>query len=157
MYTGMETVYSTGNEYCVEMSEIGAVYSVADGTASLDEAWTISGVYVLSDVLPLGNTRLETINQLTAMLGSPIYLGSTWVNLPEAVALNMLLSGGSETDLPPVEIESSSTFDEVREVSRYDTDYELYIYVYEQDGLLYTFYCDGSATTGFLMYSIEQA
>ena len=39
-------------------------------------------------------------------------------------------------------------------MTSYDKNYELYIYVYQADGLLYTFYCD-SSTSDFSFYSVS--
>ena len=51
-------------------------------------------------------------------------------------------------------MEMTAGFDDVYSVTSYDKNYELYIYVYQADGLLYTFYCD-SSTSDFSFYSVS--
>lgn len=154
MYTGSTQVYSSESEYAVSMDEIGAVYAANDGSSSLEGDWTVGSVYVLSSSLPVEGEALTTINQLSAYFGTPDYYGVSWVDLPEAVAVNLLAQSG-ESPLGTVEIQSASEFDGVHTVSQYDQDFQVYIYTYLRDGLLYTFYTDGSASENFVMYSIE--
>jgi len=156
MYTGSQDIYSTDSEYCVDMKEIGAAYAVRSGAKSLDDSWIITNVYVVGSSISVGGAELKTVNELTAQLGTPIYLGSTWVDLSEAVMVNDAVEAG-KANLPAVAIDAASTFDGVYDVKSYDTGYELYIYVYNYDGIIYTFYSDGSSSTGFFMYSLELA
>jgi len=156
MYTGALEIYSTSREYCVAMQEIGAAYTVTGGGNSLDEDWIVSGVCVLDDGITIQNSRLTTLNELTQLMGQPIYMGSTWVNLTEAVSVNMQIGAG-KTSLPRVPITATSSIDGVYDVTEYDEAYELYIYTYSYGDLIYTFYSDGSTATGFFMYAIEMA
>ncbi len=156
MYTGSQNIYSTDSEYCVDMTELRAAYAVRSGAKSLDDSWIITNVYVMGDSIPLGGATLTTVNELTAQLGAPIYLGSTWVDLSEAVMVNNSIKSGN-TALPTVKIDAASSFDGVYDVKSYDTGFELYIYVYSYDGIIYTFYSDGSSSAGFFMYSMELA
>ena len=156
MYTGKTQVYSSSSEYAVSMDEINAVYAVNDGSNSLDGEWTVSSIYVLSDSLSVEGETLTTINQLSARFGQPDYYGVSWVNLPEAVAVN-LLAQSDDMLLGEVSLTTTSEFDEVYTVSSYDQDFQVYIYTYLQDGLLYTFYTTGSGSENFVMYSIETA
>lgn len=153
MYTGDYAIYSTEDEYCVEMREINAIYKAESGANSLDEEWKISGIYVLSNTFSIASNVLTNIDALTAYFGEPNYFGYTWVTLPETVAVNLLASSG-ESAFGKVDMKMTSSFDNVYDVSQYDQNYEIYIYSYEMDGLIYTFYCkDG--ISDFLMYSVE--
>ena len=136
------------------MDEIGAVYAANDGSESLEGSWTVGSIYVLSGSFPVEGEALTTINQLSAYFGTPDYYGVSWVDLSEAVAVNLLAQSGDGA-LGTVEIQSASEFDGVHTVSQYDQDFQVYIYTYLRDGLLYTFYTDGSASENFVMYSIE--
>ena len=156
MYTGRSVIYSTDSEYCVSMPEINAVYSVADGANALEEGWTVDGVFVLSDTFPAEGDSYTSINQITAAFGQPDYFGTTWVNLSEAVAANLLADEDEEL-LGRVTMSLSASFDDVYTVNSYDEDFQLYIYTYERSGLLYTFYCTGSGMDSFVMYAIELA
>ena len=154
MYTGSAGVYSGNDEYCVSMDEINAVYAAKNGENSLTTDWQVDTVLVLEDNFPVPGKSLSSINELTNYFGEPDYLGETWPSLLEAVGISKL----SETDgaaFPPISMTASDTFDNVHQVSSYDKDYQLYIYVYKADGLVYTFYCD-SSTSDFSMYAISQ-
>ena len=154
MYTGLSTVYSTNTEYAVSMDEINAVYAAADGSDSLTGDWTVNQVYVLSDSFPTETGTITTVNDLTAYFGQPDYYGSSYVTLPEAVALNLFAEDSPESVIP-VEMETSNSFSDAVTVTSYDADYEVYIYTYIKSGLLYTFYAPASGQEAFLMYSIE--
>ena len=154
MYLGRTVVYSSANEYCVELAEIGAILTMNSGEGSLEEEWTVGTVNVLSSVFPTPGRNLTTINELTSYFGQPVYSGTTYVTLAEAVAMNLL----SDKDrLGTVEVKSTETFRDVYEVSEYDDDRTVYIYTFELDGLLYTFYTAGGGVSDFKMYSIEVA
>jgi len=151
MYTGSQNVYFHFSEYCVEMREIGAVYSVDSDQNTLEAEWIVKNVIVLADEITVGSEKLNEINQLSAFFGAPDYFGEAWVNLTEAVAVN-LLEGYPE--LSKVEMRRTSTFDNVFDVNYYDWDYSLYIFAYKMDGLMYTFYCTAANSQSFFMYSI---
>ncbi len=155
MYTGQSVVYSAEDEFCVEMSELGAVYSATDGSNTLGEDWMVGSVCVLSDHFPTAERALANINDLSAYFGKPIYFGSTYLNLTEAVAAN-LLAQSPEGGFGRVEMNTTASFDDAVAVQRYDQNFRVYIYTFERDSLVYTFYCHNS-TSGFLMYSIELA
>lgn len=156
LYGGRTEVYQSGGEYCVSMPEIGAVCAMRDGDSSLENQWTVRCVYVLEDCVPLGGAEYGTVSALTEALGQPIYSGSAWVSLPEAVALNLL-----EEDRPDafgaVSMESEAEFEDVFTVSRYDREFQVYLYSYERDGLVYTVYCPEAGRSEFLMYAVEMA
>ena len=52
-------------------------------------------------------------------------------------------------------MQTDSRFTDSVTVNRYDRNYEVYIYTYLKDGLLYTFYAPSSGQDSFLIYSIE--
>lgn len=152
MYTGTTSVYSTDSEYCVSMDEINAVYTVQSGEKSLESEWAINGVTVLGNQFPVEGKTLSTVNELTEYFGAPNYYGSSYVTLSEAVSMNLL---GEKSDLGIVTMQTTNTLDGVYDVSSYDKNCEVYIYTYLKDDLSYTFYCSGSASPTFSMYTIE--
>ena len=154
MYTGSTTTYSGNGEYAVSMDEIGAAYSAVGGASTLDGNWTVNSIYVLSDAFPVEGGELTTINQLSDYFGQPDYYGVSAVTLPEGVAINLLGRSGDDT-LGQVSITSTAAFEQVYTVSQYDKNYEVYLYNYLKDGLLYTFYTAGAGQDRFLMYAIE--
>lgn len=156
MYTGSTAVYRTEDEYCVSMPEISAVYAIADGSNSLEEEWNLQSVTVISSEITLEGETLNNMNDITNTLGEPQYFGVSWVNLSEAVAMNLLSKQG-HSELGTVGMESVSVFDDVYAVSRYNQEIQVYIYGYEHNGLIYTFYTGGAGRENFQMYAIELA
>ena len=154
MYTGEITSYTSADEYAVAMNEIGAVYAAADGSTQLDGEWTVSEVYVLAGSFPTEEGEITTINGLTEYFGSPDYFGSSYVTLPEAAAINLLAQSNPDA-VVPVDMQTDSRFTDSVTVNSYDRNYEVYIYTYLKDGLLYTFYAPSSGQDSFLIYSIE--
>lgn len=156
LYTGQSTVYDSGSEYCVSMPEIGAVYAVKDGSNTLENEWTVSSVYVLSSNIALDGQTFDTIAQLQSVFGEPIYFGTAWVDLPESVAINQLTQAQPELMLP-VELMTEASFDNVFNVTSYDRNYQIYLYTFQRDGLLYSFYAPAAGQPGFFMYALEIA
>lgn len=154
MYTGKGNTYSSTNEYCVQMPEIGAVYAVTDGSHTLSGNWIVDSIAVLESAFIMGDGKAETFTELTQLLGEPDYQGTTSLMMTEAVALN-LLNEQSEKSLGAVEMETTASFDNVFDVTSYNRDMEIYIYSYKVDGLLYTFFAGGATDKGFVMYTIE--
>jgi hypothetical protein len=152
MYTGLQNVYSFDTDFCVELLEIGAVYSIDGSQNTLEAEWTVKNIIVLSDTISIGNEVFDDINMLSMFFGTPDYSGALWVNLAEAVAINLL--NDRDTALP-VSMEKSAVFDNVFNVTDFDMDYNLYVFSYRNDGLLYTFYCTSASAREFFMYSIE--
>lgn len=155
IYTGASSVYSSSDEYCVSMDELGAVYSANDGTDSLTGDWSVGNIFVLSGEISIGSISYSSINKITQALGQPDYFGTSWVTLPEAICINSLIDSGSK-ELSSVSISSSSQIQGVYDVSSYDRNATAYIYSYVHEGLLYTFYCTGAGTDSFVFYSIEK-
>ncbi len=153
MYSGDLISYVSTSEYAVSMNEIGAVYAATDGSTQLNGEWTISEIYILSESFPTEDGAIDTINDLTDYFGSPDYFGSSYVTLPEAVTINLLAQKDPQS-VVPVEMQTDSPFIDSVTVNSYDKNYEVYIYTYLKDGLLYTFYAPSSGQETFLLYSI---
>ena len=156
LYSGETVVYQSGEEYCVAMPEIDAVYAVKDGSGTLENQWTVDRVYVLHGSVPLESGTCTTLRQLMAAMGEPLYFGAAWVNLPEAAAWNLTAEDRSD-QMEQVRIESTATFENVFAVSDYDRDFQMYLYTFQCNGLLYTFYFTGAGESEFMMYALEKA
>lgn len=156
MYSGISRIFSAGNEYCVTMDEIDAVYSAKDGTNSLEGEWTVGRIYVLKNSVSIGNASYSSIEDLTRLIGAADYYGTAWVNLPEAVCVNLLVDRGCES-LAKVDMSVTADLEEVFTVNSYDKNYTIYLYSFVHDGLTFTFYCPKAGSNEFLMYSIEVA
>ncbi len=154
MYLDTPKVYSDDDEYCVQMDEISAVYSVQNGENSVEGEWTVDQVYVVANSIILSENPLKTMAEISSELGKPEYYGKTAINLAETVGTDFAL----KTEFAPdvlVEIESENVFDEVLNVTNY-SDTEVYIYTFIANELFYTFYCEDS-NSGFYMYSISES
>ena len=78
------------------------------------------------------------------------------INLSEAVAWNRLAAQQPDL-LESVDLIAAEGLEQVYQVSRYDQDDQVYLYTFEKEGLLYTFYFTGAGESEFVMYSIEKA
>ncbi|MDR1674700.1 MAG: hypothetical protein LBR54_04540 [Oscillospiraceae bacterium] len=152
MYTGMRKVYYSDTEYCVELSEIDAMYSADAQQDSLDAELTVNNVTVIRDSIFIGSKQLRDIDSITAYFGTPDYHGEALVNLTEAAATVFI---NDENKVPPVRMNKTADFDDVFNVTGYDKNYSVYVFAYKVDGLMYTFYCTSSASQNFFMYSIN--
>lgn len=156
LYQGETVVYRSDAEYCVSMPEIDAVYSVKDGSNTLENEWTVDRIYVMRNAVSIGETRCENVRQLLSEFGEPLYFGAAWVNLPEVIAWNEL-----SKDLPDrverINVIAEQGLENVYSVSSYDQNFQIYLYTFEKNGLLYTFYFNGAGESEFIMYAIEKA
>lgn len=156
MYSGRTEVYQGGGEYCVTMPEIDALYAVKDGSNTLENEWTVDRVYILHSTVPLESGECTTVRELTDAMGEPLYFGTAWVDLSEAVAWNLLAAEQPER-VGAVRVDKTASFENVFEVSEYDRNRQVYLYTFEREGLLYTFYFTGAGESEFVMYAIESA
>ena len=156
LYSGETAVYMSGDEYCVTMPDIDAVYAVKDGSNTLENEWTVDRVYVLHSSVPLDSGVCTTVRELMEAMGEPLYFGTAWVNLPEAVAWDLIAEDQPDR-MEMVRINSTASFENVFSVSDYNRDFQMYLYTFEQNGLLYTFYFTGAGESEFVMYAIEKA
>jgi hypothetical protein len=151
MYMGESVIYADDDVYCADMREIGAVYAARSGADSVDAEWRIERIYVLTDSILLGGKTLRTPDEIAAALGEPTYFGETWLTLSDAVAANLSGQDGFEA----VDMELQRNFEDAYEVLSYDENRQMYIYVFENDGFAYTFYCENGGSANFFMYSAE--
>lgn len=155
IYKGAATMYSSAGEFCVNMTELGAVYDAQDGTEALDEEWRISRVYVLREEFPLAGVTYRGVKSLTEVLGPPDYQGYSNVTLAEAVGIDALRRKVNYS-LPDPELLIDQVFRDAVEVLEYNRGYDLYLYAFEHEGLVYSFYCTREEDR-FFMYSVEYA
>ena len=156
MYTGDAEVYQSSDEYCVVMDEIDAVYSVKDGSNTLENEWKADRLLVLKDSIALEGKTCDNVNALREVLGEPLYFGTAWVNLPETVAWNRLAEENIDL-MVRADLTAEEGLEDVFAVSQYDRDFRVYLYTFEKAGVLYTFYFNGAAESNFLMYAMEKA
>lgn len=140
MYTGRRIVYSAKDQFGVGMPDIRALYWGGAGGDTLEETYRAEGVLVLKDTFCLQKKTFTGIPGIKEYLGEPVYEGNTGLTLMECAAVNLLVDLGNR-ELEKIDIRSDSEFQDVVEVTDYDRTREIYIYSFENNGLLYTFYC----------------
>ena len=152
-YTGTRTVYM-GNRYmAVYLSDIDAIYSIPVDNEELGNASTINEIYVLKDHINFGSKVCTSVSDITEVLGRPTYQGDSYATYPEIVGiyemskLRSVYSGIPEMDL-------TQDLKDLITVDSYDTDYQVYLYSFEKDGLLYSFLTNDDAGSGFDMYFV---
>jgi hypothetical protein len=155
MYTGKRLIYTADDVYCVYMSDIAAIYYGEDQSNSLEENFTVKGVYVLNDKLKLDGQYYDQITDIAPLMDSIIYEGNTVLSDSDEIALNCACDLlGADTLYGKSTYKEEAVFDDVIEVSNFDRQYTVYIYVYEKDGIIYTFFCKDKQE-GFAYYLIE--
>lgn len=155
IYTGKRDIYQSDSSYCVAMKDIDAVYRGEDGSNSLDEEWKVSGVYVLNQQILLNGKLADTIPDVEAILGEPVYEGNTALSMTDEVALNLMAGKNPDGALfGKAAITLSDVYDDVFFVEDYDREYLAYLYIYESEGLVYTFFCRDKEDI-FSFYMIE--
>ncbi len=156
IYLGEREVYTGDQIACVHMKEIDAVYFGTDRRDALEEVFRISGLYVLKPQICLEGNMLNQISQLTQELGAPVYQGNTYLSPEDKIVLNICCEMLGDTVLyGKADFESKKIFSDVTEVRDFDKSYQAYIYVYDKEGILYTFFCKDK-DAGFDFYRMEE-
>lgn len=148
IYLGERQIFTGDKVYSVYMKDIDAVYFGADRSNTLEEDFRISGIYVLKS--DFGHPPLQE------RLGSPIYEGNTFLTAEDQIALNLCCAlSGRDVLYGKAGYQSSPVYDDVTEVYDFDKAYQAYIYVYEKEGIVYTFFCRDK-NGGFDFYRMEE-
>lgn len=155
LYMGTREILMADDIYEVYMKDIDAVYFGEDAVNTLEEEFVVKGIYVLQPQVFLCGREMTDIPQVRESLGEPAYEGNTWLEPEDEIALDKacdlrgenVLYGRSGCRETPV-------YEDVKEVSGFDGDYQAYIYVYESEGITYTFFCR-DREEGFDFYRIE--
>lgn len=156
MYTGARTVLTADDVYEVYMKEIDAIYFGDDAGNTLDEEFTVRGVYVLKPQVYLNGKVMESIGQVRERLGEPVYEGNTYLKAEDEIALNKACElSGEKVLYGKSGCREMAVYDDVTEVSGFDGDYQAYIYMYENEGIAYTFFCKDK-DAGFDFYRMEE-
>ena len=156
MYMGTREIITASDLYEVYMKDIDAIYFGEDAGNTLDEEFKVSGIYVLQSQLHLGQKTIEDIPQLRDILGAPVYEGNTYLEPEDEIALNKTCERKGENVLYGKSgYHETPVYDDVIQVSAFEGDYQTYIYVYENEGIVYTFFCKDKES-GFDFYRMEQ-
>lgn len=156
MYMGTREIVAGEGVYEVYLKDIDAIYFGEDAGNTLNEEFVVSGVYVLQAQVCLDGKVAEDIPQVREYLGEPIYEGNTYLEAEDEIALNKTcgLTGGNAL-YGKAGYKERPLYDDVTEVSEFDREYQAYIYVYENAGIVYTFFCKDK-DEGFDFYRMEK-
>jgi hypothetical protein len=155
MYTGKREIYTSDSVYCVYMKDIDAIYFGEDQSNSLEGNFKVTGVYVLKDNIKIDGEEIDKVNDLIERMDELVYEGNTVLSDSDEVALNKTCELFGENVLyGKSTYKEEMAFDDVFELSDFDRQYAVYIYVYEKDDLIYTFFCKDK-NEGFAFYMIE--
>lgn len=154
IYTGDSQIYSNDTDTLVYMKDIQAMYRIDQMETSVEDEPVVSQVYVLNSELIYGQTVISSLDDLMEAMGEPEFQGNSYITLPEAVAVELINQQEKPLEID-AQLETSAVYDEVQTVDGYQTMLEIYLYVYQTDDLIYTFFCE-NRNASFFMYMIEQ-
>lgn len=154
-YGGEVIAYQADEEYCTKMKDIHAFYTAESGEDTLEADWKVKSVLVQESQFAIGNQVLKTIGELENYFGRPTYYGNTNLLLPEVLAWNDFASTNPES-FSEIDVEQEQILNNAYKIQNYDKTKQVYIYTFESEDLLYTFYCNDQEGR-FFMFSIEQA
>jgi hypothetical protein len=152
MYTGHRTVYYNDTMYMVALDDINAMYCGDIEQDSLDESISATAVYVVSSECYILGDMCSTIEEIRDenKFGEPVYEGNSDVEAPEVV-----MSDHFELGLDVSQTIESDINDVYNVSATYTSDQIIYIYAFEDEGILYIFYCR-DRNEGFFMYSMQK-
>lgn len=154
MYTGSRVVYENDKEYCVVLEDIDSVYISKGNVNTLEQESSVEGVYVLSSSIVLDGKKYKTINDLKKKFKVVSYEGNSSLTMADAVAVNEAVK---KTDVLDGEVKMGTTavFEDVYTVDSMDKSYEAYVYQFEDENIIYTFFAK-EKRADFDFYLMEQ-
>lgn len=157
-YTGRNIIYNfeQGGDYCVYMSQIGAISVVNPSVNSILDAQPVDKIMILKDSLAVDRKVVQTLEDLDDYFDKKIYEGLSMMQAGEVAAFLNMNDKDSGAFLDRSTVDMERPFEEVYTVFYFDVTKEIYIRTYLKDGLAYTFYY-ADKNSPFVMYSIETA
>jgi hypothetical protein len=154
LYTGDKLIYMGDGEAVQMMPDIDAFY-VADTTEeSIEESLVAEQLYVCKDTFIYGDSSCRDIEEVKQVLGDPVFEGNSYVLFPEAVGIHWMQEQGSDVAVD-VSLETEHPIKEAYNVTGYDEDAILYLYVFQKEETSYTFLCEDRDST-FFMYGLSR-
>ncbi len=148
LYGGKMDTWQGQEEFVVFLEDIDAAYAGVLQANALDDERKVGSVYVLKDTFLGGFQMLTEISELKDYFGETDFEGNSLVTEAEALCLKKV------SDTPGiVDMEISAVYDDYTVLESYDDTCEVYLYSFQQDGVVYTFVCEDK-DAGFLFYSI---
>jgi hypothetical protein len=154
MYTGSRVVYENDQEYCVALEDIDSVYISEGDVNTLEQENSVQGVYVLSSYIVLDGKKYNTINDLKKKFKVISYEGNSSLTMADAVAVNEAAKKMDVLD-GEVKMDTTPVFEDVFTVDSIDKSYEAYVYQFEDENIIYTFFAK-EKRADFDFYLMEQ-
>lgn len=154
VYTGKRILYEGEDMFAVLMEDIEAMYVGQNNSGTLDGEMSVECVIVLKDTFAAGGKSYTSVDELQQYFGTERYEGNSEIKMAEAVAVNWMQKNKNRT-LRPVDMTTSSEYEDYVTINRYNEDYTVYLYSFNKEGLLYTFVCQDKGDT-FSFYFIEK-
>lgn len=156
MYTGARDVVIADNIYAVFMKGIDAIYYDDGGGNTLESEYKVKGVYVLQPFICFDNENVEETARLGEIFGAPVYEGNTYLEPKDEIALNKACwLRGQDVLYGKASYKETAVYDDVAQAQDFARNYQAYIYVYEKDEIVYTFFSK-DRDDGFEFYLIER-
>ncbi|MCR4891821.1 MAG: hypothetical protein K5989_06560 [Lachnospiraceae bacterium] len=157
MYNGRQILFeqdpNVGTDTVVYLQDISALYLGISDESAADDSNKADTVYVLSGRFQSGNIIADDIAELKELFGEPIYEGNSSIELPEAVAVN-ILNGYEPVLNGRVDMDTTEVFSDDIVVHSFDENYMVYVYSFQRGGLIYSFICKGEGSW-FEFYGIK--
>lgn len=153
-YTGSRELYDNEDEQAVLLKELSVFYSMSsEENKALEDGTTIKAVYVLQQGYPTAEGMAKDFYALDRHFGVPIYEGSSYINMKEALAMTLVRDKTGDANYTESPAELIYEYDDYYHVAESDMNKLVYLRAYESDGLMYTFVGDRTED-GFGFYYI---
>jgi hypothetical protein len=151
MYTGHRTVYYDDTNYMVVLDDINAMYCGDTDQNPIEDSISATTVYVIKSECYIKGDLCTTIAQISDedKFGECVYEGNSYIEVPE-----MVISSHFNLELD-CELTAENSINDVYGITDSSSDQLVYIYAFENEGILYSFYCYDK-NEGFFMYSMQK-
>lgn len=152
-YTGKQKIYSWNEDTIISLEDLGVLYVPKRLENSLEEEARSEMLYVVQDVFVFGDKRIDSVSGLREVLGEPQFEGNTYIDFYDAVAMKWCMDHGKKIEID-AELEYSEIYEEYLQVESFAKEAMIYMYMYEIDGINYSFITEGHSEQ-FVMYTIS--
>lgn len=142
LYTGKQIIYYDETNFIVDMTDISALYAGTAKEDRLDEEVFAERIFIIDSECLLAGKRVCSIEEIREQTGGFSFEGNSRITMQEAVALKRGL-------------ETKGAFVDALEVTGYEKETILSLYMAEYNGIQYVFY-SYDRQGGFVMYSMEK-
>jgi len=153
-YTGKQKIYYNDEWFLVVLVDIQTVYGGTLESSPLEDSVSAENIYVTQSSCYMAGEVYNNIVDIQNKLGSPVYEGNTYLNLPESAAIENSQTALQEMKIS-TNIEAVSDVENVYRVTAYNSDNLVYIYTFVYEGIQYTFYCKDQSGA-FYMYLLQK-